>query len=85
MSDMRQVDQELTDRLTAALVEIQGNRSDAAFAQLLGCTRPHWWNVKHRKRRPSYALVKRAVQQFPGALRPIVMQDLAANPERAAS
>ena len=76
MSGMRQIDDELAERIAAALVELQGERTDAEFAALLGCTRPHWWNVKHGRRRPSYALVKRAMAHFPTALTAIVLHDL---------
>lgn len=80
MSGMRQIDDALAERLAATLRELQGERTDAEFALLLGCTRPHWWNVKKGRRRPSYAMVKRAMQQFPSALGAIIMQDLTAPP-----
>lgn len=82
MSDMSFIDDALAVQVAAKLVELQGARTDAEMATLLECTRPHWWNVKNGKRRPSYELVKRAMKHFP-ALYPIVMRDLA--PAEAAS
>jgi hypothetical protein len=82
MSDMRFLDDELAERVRLKLVDLQGQRTDAAFAVLLGCTRPHWWNVKHGRRRASYALVKRAAQHFP-ILYAVVLNDLSAPAEAA--
>lgn len=75
MSDMR-IDDALAAKVTAKLIELQAGDTDTAFAARLGVTRPHWWNVKRGRRRASYALVKRAAQQFPG-ISEIVLLDLA--------
>jgi hypothetical protein len=83
MSGMRFLDDELAEQVRLKLIELQGERTDAAFASLLGCTRPHWWNVKHARRRPSYALVKRATAQFPD-LYLVVARDLMPAPAGAA-
>lgn len=84
MSVMKFLDDEGAERVRLKLVELQGDRSDAEMARLLGCTRPHWWNVKNDRRGASYALVKRAIQAFP-VLSLVIMQDLTGEPERAAS
>jgi hypothetical protein len=81
MSDMRFLDDEGKRRVRLKLTELQGERSDAEMARLLGCTRPHWWNVKHDRRGASYALVKRAIQVFP-TLSLVVMQDLSGETPR---
>lgn len=75
MSSMRFLDDELAARVRKELAGLQGNRTDAEMARLLGCTRPHWWNVKNGHRRASYALVKRASREFP-SLSVVVMRDL---------
>ena len=61
MSAMRQIDQDVSTKIATRLAELQGSRTDAEMAALLGCTRPHYWNIKPGQRRPSYALVKRAL------------------------
>jgi hypothetical protein len=75
MSDMSYVDDDLARRVTAALVELQGEQSNTAFAASLGCTRTHWWCIRRGRRRPSYELIKRAAQRYP-VLHAIVMRDL---------
>lgn len=77
MSVMRFLDDELAGAVRTKLISLQGERSDAAFARLLGVSRPHWWNVKHGRRRASYALVKRASAHFP-ALTNLVIHDMSA-------
>lgn len=72
---MRNVRDGVDARVAAKLAEIQGNRSDAEFAPLLGVTRAHWAHIKAGRRSPSYAFIKRAAGIFP-ALYPIVMGDL---------
>lgn len=84
MSDMRFLDGELGERVRVKLVELQGDRTDTEFAVLLGCTRPHWWNVKNGKRGASYALIKRAAQHFPD-LYQVVLHDLSAPATEKAS
>lgn len=75
MADMRQMDKDVSTKIAARLAELQGSRTDSEMAALLGCTRPHWWNIKNGQRRPSYALVKRAAQAFPDICR-IVVNDV---------
>jgi hypothetical protein len=82
MGDMRQISDDLGERVAAKLAELQGEQTDRAFAALLGCTREHWWNVKNGHRNVSYELLKRAVQRFP-ALSLIVMHDLTGDPASA--
>jgi len=78
------VDDELAATATAKLIQLQGASTDEAFAALLGCHRAHWWNVKRGRRRPSYALLKRAAAHFP-ELRLIVIRDWMDAPTKVAS
>lgn len=77
MERMQNLPDGVAEQIAAKLAELQGNRTDAEFADLLGCTRPHWHHIRSGKRHPSYAMVKRAVRHFP-ELYPIVMRDLTA-------
>lgn len=72
---MQHVDADVGRRITAKLVEIQGNRPDREFAAELGVTRAHWAHLKAGRRSPSYAFVKRVMQRH-SQLYPIVMGDL---------
>jgi len=83
MVRMQQLDDGVSKRLAEKLTRLQGERSDAEFARLLGCTRPHWHHIRSGKRRVSYAMVKRAAVHFP-ELYPIVMRDLVAQPAEPA-
>lgn len=80
MRRMQHLPDVVSDQIAAKLTELQGSRTDAEFAVLLGCTRPHWHHIRSGKRRPSYAMVKRAMVHFP-ELYAIVLRDLTAEPE----
>lgn len=84
MSDMRQISDDLGRNVAAKLVEIQGQETDAAFAQRIGCTREHWWNVKTGRRNASYELIKRAGAVFP-EVRLIAIRDLMGEPAEQAA
>jgi hypothetical protein len=77
MADMHQLTPGLAAEIAAALIALQGERSDGEMGQLLGVTRHHWSHIKAGRRNASYAVVKRAVAHFP-ELYPIVLRDLAA-------
>lgn len=82
MSDMRSMSDEVGRRVATKLAELQGSRTDAEMGRLLGVGRVYWWQVKHGKRRLSYARVKRAAGLFPEILS-IVVHDLSAPVEMA--
>ena len=84
MSVMNFLDDEGRRRVRLKLVELQGDRTDGEMAALLGCTRPHWWNVKHGHRGVSYALIKRAGRTFPSILTTVI-HDLSGEPSGAPS
>lgn len=75
MGDMRSMTPDVGTAVAVKLTELQGERSDAEMAKLLGCSRMYWWRIRNHKSRPSYTLVKRAAVTFPDVLR-IVMRDL---------
>lgn len=75
MPIMQYLDDGVSAALASKLAELQGNRTDAVFAGLLGCTREHWVNVRGGKRRVSYAMVKRIGKVYP-ELYAIVVRDL---------
>lgn len=56
---------DVTSRVATKLAELQGERSDAEMADLLDVSRPYYWSLKNGKRRPSYALMKRAASIWP--------------------
>lgn len=66
----------MTAAVRDRLIELQGGRTDAEMAALLGVSRPHWTHIRAHRRQLTYALTKRALAHFP-ELYPIVMQDLA--------
>lgn len=74
----------MTKQVLAKLIEIQGGRTDAEFAALLGLSRSYWAHIRAGRRPLSYAITKRAARQFP-ELYPLVIQDLAPSPVEAAS
>lgn len=74
MSVMRNVEDGVDVLVAAKLAEIQGTRTDAEFAAILGVSRAHWTHIRAGRRSPSYALIKRAAAQFPELDR-IVMLD----------
>lgn len=86
MERMQHLPRDLGDEIARQLATHQGERTDAEMARLLGCSRPHWHHLKMGRRRPSYALVQRAVKLFPD-LYPVVMRDLMSGdtPTEAAS
>lgn len=83
MSLMHQLTDGVSKQIAAKLSELQGDRTDAEMGAVLGVTRTQWSYLRSGRRAPSYALVKRAAIIFP-ALYPIVMRDLAGEPEAVA-
>lgn len=75
MSVMRSMNDDVGRRVVARLTELQGSRTDAEMAALIGCNRTHWWSLKNERRNMTYALARRAATQFPDVLR-ILMRDL---------
>lgn len=75
MGDMRQISDDLGRSVATTLAALQGAETDEAFAQRLGCTREHWWNVKNGRRNASYEFIKRAGRTFP-EVQLLVMRDL---------
>lgn len=76
MSSMHQIqDREMSREIAKTLIELQGDRSDAEMAKLLGITRGHWSHIKQGRRYVTYAIVKQAGATFPEVLR-IVLRDL---------
>lgn len=75
MGGMQQADDAVSEQVVAVLSEEQGDRTDAAFAEMLGVTRAHWSHLRAGRRKPSYELIKRAADLFP-RLYPIVIRDL---------
>lgn len=84
MSDMHRLTDRVSKELAAKLAELQGDRTDADMGALLSVTRVHWSHIKAGRRQMSYPTLKRALAHFPD-LYAIVMRDLTAEPERAAS
>lgn len=76
MGDMHDLTAEVSRELAGKLTALQGGRTDAAMAALLGVSRPHWSHIRSGRRRMSYAVFKRASAHFPDLL-PIVLRDLA--------
>ena len=74
----------MTTQVLAKLIELQDGQTDAEFATLLGLSRSHWTHIRAGRRQLTYAITKRAARQFP-EIYPLVMQDLAGSPARAAS
>lgn len=84
MERMQHLQAGLAREIARKLAELQADRTDAEFADLLGVSRPHWHHIRSGKRQPSYTILKRAIAHFP-ELYPIVMRDLVAEPVQAAS
>lgn len=84
MRGMHRLTEDVSKELAAKLAELQGDRTDAEMGALLEVTRVHYSHIKAGRRQMSYATMKRAAQCFPD-LYAIVMRDLTAGPERAAS
>lgn len=63
--------------IATLLTRLQGDRTDADFAAVLGCTRVHWSHIRAGRRRLSYAMAKRVGRLFPEVLS-ILMRDLVA-------
>lgn len=82
MSNMHQTADGVSAQVAAKLAELQGDRTDAEFAALLGITRGHWSHIRAGRRQASYAFIKRVAQMFPD-LYPIVMRDLTAGAAEA--
>lgn len=62
-------------RVTSRLVSLQGGRSDAEMADILGCARVYYLQLRTGRRRLSYAMAKRAARHFPEILA-MLMRDL---------
>lgn len=67
----------MTADVLARLTALQGDRTDAEMAGLLGISRSHWGHIRAKRRTLTYGITKRAVRVFP-ELYPVVVQDLAA-------
>lgn len=80
MSDMRAMGVVLAGQVGAKLAELQGERTDAQMAAILGCSRQHYWRIRKGQKRPSYEMAKRAGVVFPEVLT-LMMRDLTAPAE----
>lgn len=71
--------------VVARLVVLQGDELDEPFAERLGISRTHWSHIRAGRRRPTYALIRRAVKLYP-ELWPLVIEDIATDgtPDREA-
>jgi hypothetical protein len=75
MSDIRTLGSALAKQVGAKLAELQGERTDAQMAAILGCSRQHYWRIKKGQKFPSYAMAKRAGAVFP-EVRDLIILDL---------
>lgn len=75
MGGMRSMNDGIGREVVAKLAELQGSRTDAEMAALIGCNRTHWWSLKNERRNMTYALARKAAAEFPQVLR-ILMRDL---------
>lgn len=81
---MNHLPDDVAAQIAASLMARQAGRSDEAFAALLGITRVHWSHLRAGRRKPSYALVRRAARLYP-ELASLVLRDLMTAPSEAAS
>lgn len=76
MGSMHQIRDGVAAEIRSKLIELQGSRTDAEMAGVLGITRSHWAHIRGKRRSVTYAIVKRASAEFPKEILPMVVNDL---------
>lgn len=74
----------MSEEVRERLIGLQGGKTDAEFAALLGVSRSYWTHIRNRNRHLSYAVTKKAIKAFP-ELYLIASQDLAGEPAGGAA